>query len=278
MMEAIAGAIEELGRLAGLPGDAVIINGLRHCRTCGEPLQKRITWAGRDMVVGCVCDCIMKEREEEQKREEERERQRRVDRVRNLSMMPGKYSKATFGAYEGRAENAKAYATARKYAENFREMEKMNQGLLFYGPVGTGKSFTSACIANYLMEMEVPVIMTSVVRILDAEPSEQAEIRTAIRNARLLIIDDLGAERETDYALERVYGVIDDRVRANAPLIVTTNIGVKEMVTCTDIRKKRIYDRILEVCFPVEVTGKSVRLGKAAERQAQMKRYFGGGD
>lgn len=252
---------------------------IRRCSVCGEPLEKRIVWAGREMTVACRCDCQMKQEEARRQREEEEERRRRIARVRTLSMMPGKYEKATFEASVKTKDNAKAFSIAQKYAESFRSMERENQGLLIYGPVGTGKSYVAACIANHLMDLEVPVIMTSVVRILDSQwEDREAAIKEAIRSARLLIIDDLGAERETDFAMERVYSLIDDRVRSCAPMIVTTNIPVKEMLHTQDIRKKRIFDRILEVCFPVEMVGTSMRLQFAAKRQNEMRRFLEGGE
>ena len=102
--------------------------------------------------------------------------------------------------------------------DDFREMEEKNQGLLLYGPVGTGKSYTAACIANALMEKEIPVVMTSFVKILqDIQMMNKGEsgYLDTLNAARLLIIDDLGAERDTVYALEKVYNVIDSRIRKN---------------------------------------------------------------
>ncbi len=86
--------------------------------------------------------------------------------------------------------------------------------------------------------------------------------------------DDLGAERNTDYALEKVYNVIDSRVRADKPMILTTNLTFDEMMRNPDIRYRRIYDRIFEHCFPVEIPGKSFRIIKAAQRQKELADYF----
>lgn len=73
-------------------------------------------------------------------------------------------------------------------------MKKKNQGLLFYGTVGTGKSYTAACIANELLQNCIPVIMTSFVKILqDIQGSkDEASYIQILNSASLLIIDDLG--------------------------------------------------------------------------------------
>jgi DNA replication protein DnaC len=90
----------------------------------------------------------------------------------------------------------------------------------------------------------------------------------------LLIIDDLGAERNTDYALEKVYNVIDSRYRSGKPMILTTNLSLSEIMDTMDMRYKRVYDRILEICYPVHAVGKSFRITEAAKRFDEMKQYF----
>lgn len=255
-------------------------NGLLYCGTCHTPRQKKIRLpigGKQEHTVWVLCQCEVKKQEQERAHQEYEEQMRRIDQMRAASMMPGKFRTVTFGNYEVRKENARAFKISQKYVENFRQMEEKNQGLLFYGPVGTGKSHTAACIANALMEKEISVIMTSFVKILQdiqTEKRDESSYLATLDAARLLIIDDLGAERDTDYALEKVYNVIDSRVRVNKPMILTTNLKVGEMMETQDIRYKRIYDRIFEVCYPVEVNGPSFRMRQAAERQEAMKRLF----
>ena len=99
---------------------------------------------------------------------------------------------------------------------------------------------------------------------------------TQLNRAKLLIIDDLGAERGTDFALEKVYNIVDSRYRAKKPVILTTNLTLKEMKEATDIRYSRIYDRIFEVCYPMQFTGVSWRKVEAARRFDEMKNLLEG--
>lgn len=125
------------------------------------------------------------------------------------------------------------------------------------------------------MEQNISVVMTSFVKILqDIQGQDEAAYIGMLNACSLLIIDDLGAERNTDYALEKVYNVIDSRVRADKPMILTTNLTFDEMMRNPDIRYRRIYDRIFEHCFPVEIPGKSFRIIKAAQRQKELADYF----
>ena len=268
--------ISESGAERLAEGDHIGEDGLVYCGKCGSRKQLRVKFGDKTHVVRCVCKCESKELEEKKRQEEYEEQMRRINRLKEASMMDKKYREVTFDKYEVREENKKVFEMAKKYADRFQDMYKKNQGLLLYGPVGTGKSFTAACIGNYLLNNAKPVIMTSFVKILQDiwENDREAEYITILNSASLLIIDDLGTERETDYALEKVYNIIDSRVRANKPMIITSNLELNDMMECEDIRKKRIYDRILECCYPMYVGGKSFRMIKAAQRFDEMKDFL----
>ena len=81
----------------------------------------------------------------------------------------------------------------------------------------------------------------------------------------LLILDDLGAERGTEYALEQVFAVIDARYRSRKPLIVTTKLTLDALKHPDDLAHARIYDRILEICAPILFGGENLRVEKANE-------------
>ena len=74
--------------------------------------------------------------------------------------------------------------------------------------------------------------------------------------------------------MEKVYNVIDGRARADKPMILTTNLSFDEMMRNPDIRYRRIYDRIFETCIPVEISGNSFRIMRAAQRQKRLEHYF----
>jgi DNA replication protein DnaC len=91
----------------------------------------------------------------------------------------------------------------------------------------------------------------------------------------LLILDDLSAERKTEYMQEIVFNVIDSRYRANLPLIVTTNLTSEELKHPSDISYQRTFSRLLEMCLPVNVEGKDKRLEKLKADIQPMKRLLG---
>ncbi|MCQ5187702.1 DNA replication protein, partial [Streptococcus parasanguinis] len=69
-----------------------------------------------------------------------------------------------FENFQIRNGNERHLKIAQNYCKEFQKMYERNQGLLFFGTVGTGKSYTAACIANYLLGKNTSVVMTSFVR------------------------------------------------------------------------------------------------------------------
>ena len=87
----------------------------------------------------------------------------------------------------------------------------------------------------------------------------------------LLILDDFGMERGTEYGLEQVYSVIDSRYRSRRPLIVTTNLTLQQIQNPPDTAHTRIYDRLLEICAPVRFTGSNFRRETAQAKLERLK-------
>ena len=157
---------------------------------------------------------------------------------------------------------------AHRYVEQWQTMRAENLGLLLWGGVGTGKSFLAGCIANALMEQKVPVCMTNfahVVNELNSSFSGQNKVVDRLCRYPLLIIDDFGMERGTEYALEQIYNIVDSRYRSRKPLIVTTNLTLDEIRHPQDTVHARIYDACWKCVFP------SPASGPASARKAHRK-------
>ena len=114
------------------------------------------------------------------------------------------------------------------------------------------------------MEKEIPVHMTNFALILnDLAASFEGHNEYISRLCRypLLILDDFGMERGTEYGLEQVFNVIDSRYRSGKPLIVTTNLTLDDLRNPEDTAHSRIYDRLLSMCVPVRFTSDNFPAG-----------------
>ena len=111
------------------------------------------------------------------------------------------------------------------------------QSLLFVGPVGTGKTWLAACAANWALIRGWSVAWRKATQWLaDLRSSYDADSRThecdvnrPLRRAKLLVLNDLGAEKVSPWVATQVEDLLDDRISAELPTIVTTNLSHEEL-------------------------------------------------
>lgn len=147
-------------------------------------------------------------------------------------------------------------------------MRKNNIGILFYGDVGTGKSFLACCIGNALIKKGVPVLITNLSKLVENRIQANKGLAAAIelREYDLLILDDLGIENATQTA----YNIIDEWYRTGRPLIVTTNLKPQDLKNAKEIERRRIFDRVVEMCgsVPIYVKGEQRRYSISRQKRA----------
>ena len=247
-------------------------DGLLHCSVCKEKVQTRVVFMDKEKIVRCICSC------EQKKLEAHKEKEAQEENARQKRICFAESNMANWTFENDDRQNEKLSNAMRKYVENFPEFKKEGKGLLLYGTVGTGKTYYSACIANSLIDKGYRVLMTNFARLsnkISGMYDGKQEYIDSLNRYELLIIDDLGAERTTEYMQEMVFHIVDARYRSGLPFIITTNLTAEEIKKPQDVSYSRIYDRIIERCFPIEVAGASRRRQNVKETYFDVKEKLG---
>lgn len=246
-------------------------NGILRCCRCNEPRRAFVEATGREMPV--TCSCFDKEATE-------RKRQESIafakEKAEKCILYDRSYNDFTFD--RDNSPDSIASRQCRAFVEHWEEMERNNFGLIFAGSVGTGKSFLAACVVNALREKGISSLIVSTSRFISALRSsrDSLALNDELNSFRLVALDDLGAERNSDYVVEQIENFINDRILAKRPLLVTTNLTGKELTNPPDMRYARIFDRVLLSCpRPIVLTGQSRRVDERQQRAAQMRSILG---
>jgi len=175
--------------------------------------------------------------------------------------MAGKWQERTLESFRVAPGNKEAYEAAKEYAKILNPFIK--DGLLFTGPVGTGKTHLAAGILKVAYNRGLDGVLISVPDLLN-------EIRNGYSNGYstgvskedklkekfLVVLDDLGAENLSDWVREKLFTLINHRYENQKPLIITTNCTPAQL---TERIGERTTDRLREMCKVVKIEGKSWR-------------------
>lgn len=256
---------------------------MKKCSICGKPfkinnssLLEKLS-AELQEKIGYIpdCDCFEKENQKIFDKLEQESQQKCIENklktFKDISIIDEKFLNSTFQKADMSSDVMKL---SKQYTELFITKGTAPVGLLFHGNVGTGKTFASACISNKLIEARKMVMVLSIGLYMNKLLREWAEaendVLKRVRECDLLVIDDLGVEKITEYVKDKVFMLIDTRYRTGKPVIVTTNLVLtnKELKTQEQLDAKlsiesrfgsRISDRLAEMCQVCCVKGDSKR-------------------
>ena len=251
-------------------------DGLLYCGKCHTAKQTRVQLFGIIRHPMCLCKC---ESEKLAREEEERKRQEfesKVKELRKIGFPDSEMQKWNFANDD--LSNEQITKAMQRYVDHFAELRKSGKGLLLYGPIGTGKTYAACEVANALIDKGYSVLVTNFSRILNALQGtfEKQDYIDRLNRFQLLIVDDLGIERSnSEFAKEQIYNVIDSRYRACLPMIITTNLSIEKIKNPDSIENSRIYDRIIERCFPIQVNGRNRRRKAVCENYDDLKAMLG---
>lgn len=228
------------------------------CKECGETIAYRTG----NYEYGRDCNCMRKARIEA-----------RLSKFKNLSITDRNSGNDIFknAIVPKTGAEAEFYKKIKKYVLGFDEILKLNDGLLFKGNCGTGKTFLANCICNFLIDKGYGVLsfkLADYLRVLredfEKKTGLEGRLLEAIKEADLLFIDDLGSEKVSeDWGKEKIYSLIDTRYGSRKPILITTNLNAQEMVEFLKYKgTDKILDRINEMVKPYDFIWETKRKTK----------------
>jgi DNA replication protein DnaC len=196
-------------------------------------------------------------------------RERRVNRAvsgRMGSGIPKRFRGVSFERKPVCDLNPAVLRHVRSFIRDIDERLESGDGLWFHGDVGTGKTSLAMLVSKAALESDHSVAIYSVPRLIaeirntydrDSDDSYDRLFRRLCA-VDLLHLDDLGAERTTDWVLEQLYSIVNERWQDRRSIVVTTNITNRDELE-TQIGQRTV-SRLWEICDdPIPIMGPDLR-------------------
>jgi len=188
-----------------------------------------------------------------------------LHKARSLSaVIPRRYQDLAFERYPVTEIDGTIVAATRRFADSIDERLDAGRGLWFMGHVGTGKTTLAMLVSKAAIKAGRSVAIYSLPRLLneirDTHRAERSHVDLLDRLTAvdLLHVDDVGAERTTDWVLEELYSIVNARYEDQKSMVITTNILDREAL-CEQITERTV-SRLTEMCDELPLLGHDRRM------------------
>ena len=180
------------------------------------------------------------------------------------AVIPRRYRDASFDRPPVTEIAPQVVAAARRFADTIDEQLDAGRGLWFMGPVGTGKTTLAMLVSRAALKAGRSVAIYSLPRLLNeirdvshSNERSHLDLLDRLTDVDLLHIDDVGAERTTDWVLEELYSIVNGRYEAQKSMVITTNNDPEALAAQIGART---VSRLVEMCDLVQLIGEDRRM------------------
>ena len=266
--------------------DEVIHNKLKKCEFCGKELQP----IGLDYLYANIsedsieyerCNCSKSKNYwiEQDNIEYEKQKRKRIQNIINTiykqNYIGRKLQDKNLENFYFDSNNLYVKDVVNDYINKNKDTMK-SDGLIIMGKSNVGKTHLAAAIANKLIENDKTVLIDRLTNLLDRiretyedNTKSENELIEVYSNADMLIIDDLGTEKISNWALEKLYTIIQNRYENGLPIIITTRFNKKGLIQRFSYSKDSelvdaIISKLYQMCFGILLKGTKKELVKSS--------------
>jgi DNA replication protein DnaC len=216
------------------------------------------------------CKCEVEEWEKGMHEPEVLKQKRDIEARFSISNLGERFSDSTFDKFKPIPGTEKALDLCKSYADSFPSYGP--DALLIWGEYGNGKSHLAAAVAHTVQSKGHTVVFQTMPELLERiretfndrkNKETEKDIMYALQNCELMVLDDIGAEKVSDWVQDVLFRIVDGRYRQKKPILYTTNLKPGDL---KDRVGPRIYDRMMETSILVQNTGTSYRMQIAEKR------------
>ena len=273
--------------LESTESDEFIHNWFKKCEFCGKELKP----IGLDYLYANIspdaieyerCDCNNSQeywkKIDEKKYEDEKRKHFReiINKIYKQNYVGRRFQEMNFENFNINQDNENAVEVAKDYTKK-SIAEKQTEGLIITGESGLGKTHLAASIANKLIENDKIVLMGRLTMLLDMiketfrdNTKSENELIELYSNVDMIVIDDLGTEKISGWALEKLYTIIENRNENRLPIIITTRFDKQGLIErFSQSQDAQLVDAIIsklyQMCYGITLKSMKKELVKVGK-------------
>lgn len=218
------------------------------CPVCGGMRKAEIRRSDKIQIVDLECECARRDEVKPEKQIKERSYRQVVNFMERCGL------EGNFRESDGK--NAKSLDLAKRYVDKFESIRTLEvNGMVLEGDPRQGKTFAAGAMVRSLYEKGYNVLYDTAMGFVENYGKTRRGVYTTIseriREADIVLVDDLGATRMSQFGQECLTNLIDACDKHGVPLLITTNIDLTKRAVASDatLFEQRVYGRILKRCL-----------------------------
>lgn len=193
-----------------------------------------------------------------------RQKLKQAEKLKEQANLGERFATRTFASFDAKRDKT-AFEACSRYARDENIFQKKRNSLIIAGSYGNGKTHLAAAVSNALIDRGIPVMFGTFSEHLERLREEfdhtgERKYLSQMKVTPMLVLDDLGKERRTDWTHQILFDVVNYRYEHLLPMIVTTNLaGTNSVDALANHVGGAVWSRLCEMSGMIITSGKDYR-------------------